>query len=94
MLKRRISISGIVLLSLLLICSNAFAGWKTATTEEVKALVAQKPEQGGYMLVDSRPEIKFFASHLPWAVSIPWQDMKNMLDELPTDKNKKRKKSF
>jgi rhodanese-related sulfurtransferase len=89
MRKQRITISGIVLFSLILVCTNAFAGWKKVTTAEVEAIVAQKPEQGGYMIVDSRPEIKFFASHLPWAVSIPWQDMKDMLDELPTDKSTK-----
>ncbi len=89
MQKRKLSIGGIILFSLLLIYSNSLAGWKNISTSEVETLLAKKPEQGKYMLVDSRPEIKFLASYLPWAVSIPFQDMKDMLDELPAEKGTK-----
>jgi rhodanese-related sulfurtransferase len=59
---------------------------KTVTLAEVEAMVAKSPEDGKYRLYDSRPEIKYFESHLPWAVSLPWQEMKERIDELPADK--------
>jgi len=56
---------------------------------EVEQLVSQKPEAGKYMLVDARPEIKYAAGHIPWAVSIPKQELKERLSELPKEKNMK-----
>jgi rhodanese-related sulfurtransferase len=73
--------------SLLLPASQACAGIGTVSLNEIEALVAEKPEDGKYLLVDARPEVKFVAGHLPWARSLPWPEMKERLAELPTDKN-------
>jgi rhodanese-related sulfurtransferase len=81
--------AGLTLFFLLFMYSGAIAGGKSITLDELKPILAQKPQNGGYMLVDSRPEIKYFSSHLPWAVSIPFQDMEKMLDKLPADKDTK-----
>jgi len=75
-----------VLLAMVLLAVPALGAVKTLSLAEVEALVAQKPEEGGYLLIDSRPEIKYFEGHLPWARSLPWQEMKERLDELPADK--------
>ncbi len=89
-MKQRFAMIGIVLASLMLVASPTLAAdYKIVDLPEVEAMVSKKPGEGKYMLVDSRPEIKFFASHLPWAVSIPWTDMEDMLDELPADKSTK-----
>jgi rhodanese-related sulfurtransferase len=53
---------------------------------EVRALIAKTPQEGGYVLVDARPEIKFQEGHLPWAVSLPWPEVKERLAELPAQK--------
>lgn len=86
---KKISIIGALVLSCLLVSTSAFAQWNKITLAELEAVLQKKPEAGGYMLVDSRPELKYLSSHLPYAVSIPWQDMKDMMDELPSDKNTK-----
>lgn len=44
-------------------------------TGELEALVAKGPEEGGYLLVDSRPTGKYNESHIPTAVSIPFADL-------------------
>ena len=41
------------------------------SVEEVEALVEKGPEEGNYILVDARPDIKFQAGHIPTAISIP-----------------------
>ena len=41
-----------------------------------------------FMLVDSRPGARYSASHLPGAVSIPVCEMQELLQNLPTDKDK------
>ncbi len=79
---------------LLLLCFNllampAFAAVSQLSLADVEALLAKKPQDGNYLLVDSRPDIKFFADHLPWAKSIPWQEMKERLNELPANKGTK-----
>jgi hypothetical protein len=56
--------------------------------KELTQLVAQGPEKGNYLLVDSRPGIKFNEGYIPSAVSIPFSKMKSMKDKLPQDKNK------
>lgn len=56
---------------------------------EVKALLEKTPTEGGYVVIDARPEIKFFEGHLPGAINIAWQEMKDRLGELPKDKNTK-----
>jgi len=75
------------LLAMVLLASQALGAVKTVTLAEVEKLVARKPDEGKYLLVDSRPEIKYFEGHLPWAQSIPWQEMKDRLDEMPADKS-------
>jgi rhodanese-related sulfurtransferase len=60
---------------------------KKVTLAEVEGLVSAKPEEGGYALIDSRPEIKYYAGHISWAQSMPFSEMEDMLDELPADKD-------
>ncbi|MBE0598583.1 MAG: sulfurtransferase [Desulfuromonadales bacterium] len=76
-------------LALLLVAGQALAAMATISLAEVEALVAKSPEDGKYFLFDSRPEIKYFEGHLPWAKSLPWAEMKDRLDELPADKGAK-----
>jgi hypothetical protein len=57
-------------------------------TKELQGLVAKGPEKGGFMLIDSRPGIKYKAGYIPGAVSIPFPEMKASADKLPKDKNK------
>jgi rhodanese-related sulfurtransferase len=80
------TLAGSLLLAALLVAAQAFAVGKPVTLAEVEALAATTPEEGKYALIDSRPEIKYFEGHLPWAQSLPWQEMKDRLDELPADK--------
>ena len=65
-----------VLLAMVLLAVPALGAVQTLSLAEVEALVAQKPEEGGYLLIDSRPEIKYFEGHLPWARSLPWQEIR------------------
>lgn len=60
---------------------------KIAKTEEVEKLVAKGPVAGKYMLVDSRPKIKFAEGAIPTAVSIPFSEVKKSLDKFPQDKS-------
>jgi rhodanese-related sulfurtransferase len=53
---------------------------------EVKALLEKTPAEGGYLVIDARPEIKYFEGHLPGAVNLPWQEMRERLAELPAQK--------
>lgn len=89
MVRRKLSLTGVVAVMLMFIYANAFAGWNTINLPELETILKQKPQDGKYMVIDSRPELKYMASHLPWAVSVPWQDMKDMLDVLPKDKSQK-----
>lgn len=59
---------------------------KQVSLAEVKTLLEKSPAEGNYVLIDARPEIKYFEGHLPEAISIPWQEMKERLGELPKDK--------
>jgi len=56
------------------------------TLAEMEQLVTQNPDKGGYSLIDARPEIKFAAGHINWAISIPKPELKERLAELPADK--------
>ncbi len=78
-----------LLLALLisLLPALAMAESKDLKLSEIEAMVAQKPDVGQYLLVDARPEIKFAEGFIPWAVSIPKQELRNRLDELPKDKS-------
>lgn len=60
---------------------------KSVSFTEVKTLLEKTPTEGKYVVIDARPEIKFFEGHLPGAINIPWQEMKERLGELPTDKS-------
>jgi hypothetical protein len=53
--------------------------------DELKALI-DKGEN--FMLIDSRPGARYSEVHLPGAVSIPVCEMQELLQNLPTDKNK------
>jgi rhodanese-related sulfurtransferase len=84
--RRTWTLAGSLLLAALLVATQAWAVGMPVTLAEVEALTATTPEEGKYALIDSRPEIKYFEGHLPWAQSLPWQEMKDRLDELPADK--------
>lgn len=81
--------SSLFLLIILLL--PAFAGAKVTDLNitDIEQLVSQKPADGKYMLVDARPEIKYAAGHIPWAVSIPKQELNDRLAELPKEKDMK-----
>lgn len=89
MQKRWMVQAGLVLFVFGLLASQAFGAVKTITLAEIEALVAKTPEEGKYLLIDSRPDIKYFEGHLPWARSLPWQEMKERVGELPADKGTK-----
>lgn len=79
-----------LLLALVVIGTATFAlavEVKQVSFAEVKALLEKTPAEGGYVLIDARPEIKFFEGHLPGAKNIAWQEMKEHLAELPADKS-------
>lgn len=63
-----------------------YAGVGKVTTAEVEAMVAKSSAEGNYLLIDSRPELKYLEGHLPGAVSLPWQEMTERIGELPADK--------
>jgi hypothetical protein len=46
------------------------------SVEELKDLVATSPEEGGYLLVDSRPPAAYGSGHIPGAVNIPFPALK------------------
>lgn len=67
----------------------ACAGVGKITTAEVEALVAKTPAEGNYLIIDSRPELKYLEGHIPGAISLAWQEMADRADELPADKKTK-----
>ncbi len=80
---------GLLILMILLLPALASAKIADLSLSDIEQLVSQKPEAGQYMLVDARPEIKYAAGHIPWATSIPKQELKDRLAELPKDKQVK-----
>ncbi len=76
-------------LLILLMPTLAAAKVNDLPLSDIKSMVSQKPDVGQYMLVDARPEIKFAEGYIPWAVSIPRQELKTRLAELPKDKSTK-----
>jgi hypothetical protein len=60
-------------------------GTSEISIEELKATI-DKGEN--FLLVDSRPGARYSESHLPGAISIPVCEMQELLQNLPTDKNK------
>jgi Rhodanese-like domain len=56
-------------------------------TEEVAALVEQGPEKGNFLIIDSRPAMRYAEGHLPYAVSLPFHKWDKVKDGvLPKDK--------
>ncbi len=58
------------------------------TKIEIDELKALMDKSENFMLIDSRPGARYSESHLPGAVSIPVCEMQELLQNLPTDKNK------
>lgn len=52
-------------------------GVKEIKTDEVAKLVAMGPDEGNYVLIDSRPAARYHEGHIPTAVSIPETVMKD-----------------
>jgi rhodanese-related sulfurtransferase len=80
---------GMLLLAVLLTGAATFAlalEVKQVSFAEVKALLEKTPAEGNYVVIDARPENKFFEGHLPNAINLPWLEMKERLAELPADK--------
>ena len=60
---------------------------KLATLEQVQELVQKTPEEGKYLLVDSRPGPMFAEGRIPGAVSLPFAVFKEKAASvLPADK--------
>lgn len=58
-----------------------------ASAEDVASLVAQGPEKGKYVLLDSRPGDMYEQGHIPTAVSMPFFAFDKLKDKvLPEDK--------
>ncbi len=60
---------------------------KLASYADVEKLVADGPEKGNYVLIDSRPLPRFQDGTIPTAVSLPFPAFDKFLDRLPSDKN-------
>jgi rhodanese-related sulfurtransferase/plastocyanin len=54
----------------------------------VTKLVAQGPEKGNYVLVDSRPLLRFQEGTIPTAINLPYPAFEKNVGLLPADKNK------
>lgn len=76
----------LLVLLVLLLPTLAVAKVQDLKLSDIEQLVSEKPDKGNYMLVDARPEIKYAEGYIPWAVSIPKQELKTRLSELPKDK--------
>lgn len=48
--------------------------------------LGQRLRSGEVILLDVRPAVEYEAAHLPGAISIPLEEVKHRLDELPADK--------
>jgi rhodanese-related sulfurtransferase len=59
---------------------------KLASTQEIEELIAGEGQQN-YMLVDSRPAMRFHEGHIPSAKSIPFTVMHTRKPEFPEDKD-------
>ena len=57
--------------------------------DELAELVAKGPEKGAYTLVDSRPASGYEKGYIPTAISVPFNKMEEMKDQLPKDKNRR-----
>jgi len=62
---------------------------KLVSLEEMIKLVAEGPEKGNYLLVDSRPKPRYLEGHIPGAVSQPNDKFDELKDNvLPSAKDK------
>jgi len=59
---------------------------KIVSLAEMEAMISRNPQDGRYLLLDSRPEVYYSEGHLPWAHSLPWQEMKERFAELSANK--------
>lgn len=60
---------------------------KLASVEEVAALVAKGPEKGKYVLIDSRPKVRYNQGHVPTAKAMPFFAFDKLKEKLlPKDK--------
>ena len=57
------------------------------SAKELAALVAKGPDKGAYLLIDSRPGVRYQEGHIPTAVMMPFPKMPEMMAKLPKDKN-------
>lgn len=61
---------------------------KLVGVKELAALVAKGPQAGGFVLVDSRPPIRYFEGHIPGAIMMPFPKMPELMAKLlPKDKS-------
>ncbi len=58
------------------------------TLVDLEKLVAQGPEKGRYLLVDSRPERSFREGTIPTAASIPFNELAKEAGVLPVDRKR------
>jgi rhodanese-related sulfurtransferase len=54
----------------------------------VTKLVAQGPDKGNYVLIDSRPLLRFQEGTIPTAINLPYPAFDKNVNLLPADKNK------
>lgn len=67
----------------------AVAPEKLVSLEEMTKLVAMGPEEGKYLLIDSRPKPRFNEGHIPSALSLPNDKFDQLKDViLPKEKDK------
>jgi hypothetical protein len=65
------------------------AAEKLVSIEELQKLVAEGPEKGNYLLVDSRPKPRYLEGHIPTAVSLSNDKFDELKDNiLPKEKDK------
>lgn len=61
---------------------------KLVSVEDLQKLVAQGPEKGSYLLVDSRPKPRYLEGHIPTAISLSNDKFDELKDKvLPKEKD-------
>lgn len=61
---------------------------KTISISGMEDYLAEGVDARGIAIFDSRSRAKYDAGHLPWAKSLPYDEMEENLDKLPADKDK------
>lgn len=61
---------------------------KLMKADELARLIALGPEKGNFMLVDSRPALRFNEGFIPGAINIYDADFDKNVEKLPKDKNR------